>query len=82
MLVDNGDGTMRLSYKHITDKLLLDWAAQDLLDALTDLLDGVESAIKAGDWKVDGACDPDVVIARAKEAINKATGVDKGCQQP
>ena len=74
MLVDNGDGTMRLSYKHITDKLLLDWAAQDLLDALTDLLDGVESAIKAGDWKVDGACDPEMSINRAKAAIAKATG--------
>lgn len=82
MLVDNGDGTFHLSYKHITDQLLLGWAAQDLFDALVDLLDGVESAIKAGDWKVDGACDPDAAIARAKEAIDKATGVDKGCQQP
>lgn len=57
-------------------------AAPEMLDALADLLDGVESAIKSGDWKVDGACDPEMSINRAKAAIAKATGVDKGCQQP
>jgi len=39
-------------------------------EALRDLLDAVEAAIKAGDWKVDGACDPDLAIRRAKQACS------------
>jgi len=38
-------------------------------DALFHLLDVVEAAIKSGDWKVDGACDPDSAIHQAKEAM-------------
>ena len=38
-------------------------------EALKDLLDAVEAAIKAGDWKVDGVCDPDLAIRRAKQAL-------------
>ena len=38
-------------------------------EALKELLEAVEAAIQAGDWKVDGACDPDLVIRRAKEAL-------------
>lgn len=38
-------------------------------EAFKDLLDAVEAAIQAGDWKVDGACDPDLAIRRAKEAL-------------
>ena len=38
-------------------------------EALKDLIDAVEAAIQAGDWKVDGACDPDLVIRQAKEAL-------------
>ena len=37
--------------------------------ALKELLEAVEAAIQAGDWKVDGACDPDSVIKRSKEAL-------------
>ena len=50
-------------------------AAPDLLEALKNLLEAGIDAINAGDWRVDGACDPDVDIARAKTAIAKATGV-------
>lgn len=38
-------------------------------DELKDLLEAVEAAIASGDWKVDGACDPDAVIQRAKKAL-------------
>jgi hypothetical protein len=38
-------------------------------EALKELLEAVEEAIQSGDWKVDGACDPDSVIRRSKEAL-------------
>ena len=38
-------------------------------EALKDLLEAMEAAIKAGDWKVDGACDPDSAIQRARKAL-------------
>jgi len=40
-------------------------------DELKNLLEAVEAAIASGDWKVDGTCDPDAVIQRAKKAIEK-----------
>lgn len=43
-------------------------------DVLQDLLEAVEAAIQAGDWKVDGACDPDLAIRRAKETLALPTG--------
>ena len=42
-----------------------------LREAATGLLTAVESAIEAGDWKVDGACDPVVEIIRLKNALAK-----------
>lgn len=55
------------------------WAKVDvnteLLDALKGLLEGVTEAINAGDWRVDGACDPEIDIERAKTAIKKAERV-------
>ena len=47
---------------------------QELLDRLTALLECVEDAIRAGDWKVDGACDPDPYIYGAKVAIQRVKG--------
>ena len=38
-------------------------------EALKELLEAVEEAIQAGDWKVDGACDPDTAISRARKAL-------------
>ncbi len=40
-------------------------------EALKDLLEAVEHAIEIGDWKVDGRCDPDLAINRAKEALEQ-----------
>ena len=39
--------------------------------ALKDLLEAVEHAIEIGDWKVDGRCDPDLAINRAKKALEQ-----------
>lgn len=41
----------------------------DLRKAAKYLLEGVEAAIKAGDWVVDGACDPDSAIVRLRQAL-------------
>jgi hypothetical protein len=41
----------------------------DLRKAAEDLLEDVEAAIKAGDWKVDGACDPDSAIHALRTAL-------------
>ena len=38
-------------------------------EALQDLLEIVEAAIVSGDWKIDGVCDPDAAIQRAREAL-------------
>lgn len=39
--------------------------------ALKDLLEAVEHAIEIGDWQVDGRCDPDLAINRAKKALEQ-----------
>jgi hypothetical protein len=49
-------------------------AAPDLLEALRGLVGTAQQAISSGDWKVDGACDPDLDVLRAAAAISKATG--------
>lgn len=49
-------------------------AAPDLLDALGLLLNVVDDAIRMGDWKVDGRCDPDSAISYARKTMQKATG--------
>jgi len=43
-----------------------------MINEMKDLLECVEAAIKAGDWKVDGACDPTMAIERGHRAITKA----------
>ena len=40
-------------------------------EALKELLEAVEHAIEIGDWKVDGRCDPDLAINRAKKALEQ-----------
>jgi folylpolyglutamate synthase/dihydropteroate synthase len=49
----------------------LDWKtrAERLEEALRELSEVCRAAIKAGDWKVDGACDPDSLLSRADAAI-------------
>lgn len=34
-------------------------------------LNVMEAAIKAGDWKVDGACDPDIVIEALRARLSQ-----------
>jgi hypothetical protein len=41
----------------------------NLREAAADLMTTVEFAIKAGDWKVDGACDPTIDIERLRQAL-------------
>lgn len=38
-------------------------------EILLEALECMEVAIKAGDWKVDGACDPTVTIERIKQTL-------------
>jgi hypothetical protein len=38
-------------------------------EALIGLLEVIRQAISSGDWKVDGACDPDLNIALAEQAL-------------
>ena len=40
-----------------------------LYEAARDLMTTVEFAIKAGDWKVDGACDPTIDLTRLRRAL-------------
>lgn len=39
--------------------------------AVEDLADAIKSAINSGDWKVDGACDPDAAIKRAESLLSR-----------
>lgn len=36
------------------------------------LVETIEQAIEIGDWKVDGRCDPDMILAFAKEHLKKS----------
>jgi hypothetical protein len=49
-------------------------AAPDLLNTLRELVEIVDAAISAGDWKVDGCCDPSLSLDWALAAIAKAEG--------
>jgi hypothetical protein len=40
-----------------------------MIEVIKDLIECMESAIKAGDWKVDGACDPSLAIESGRQAI-------------
>jgi hypothetical protein len=42
-----------------------------MIEVLKQALEVIETAIKAGDWKVDGACDPDNVIHGLRQAIRE-----------
>ena len=43
----------------------------ELWSALYNLLEDVENAITAGDWKIDGACDPDASLRQARHALGR-----------
>lgn len=38
---------------------------------IADLVDCIETAIKAGDWKVDGVCDPEALLEGARFMLKK-----------
>lgn len=40
-----------------------------MIEIVEELVKVMESAIKAKDWKVDGACDPTLSLIRAKKSI-------------
>ena len=42
------------------------------IEAMKLALECMEDAIRAGDWKVDGACDPDYVFVCLRAAIEQA----------
>lgn len=52
-----------------------------LAHALDALMEIVEHAIASGDWKVDGACDPDMALTIARCALAKAGYVRPKVQQ-
>jgi hypothetical protein len=47
-------------------------------DIIIDLVCVIEAAIRAGDWKVDGACDPDSCINLAEEVLREEGYVRDG----
>lgn len=53
-------------------------AAPTLSTALSSLVEMVETAIQAGDWRVDGACDPERAIDMAKSALAQAIEARSG----
>lgn len=40
-------------------------------ELIQDALEAMESAIKSGDWKVDGACDPEVILVRLRNRLEQ-----------
>ena len=38
---------------------------------IEELVGIIEVAINAGDWKVDGACDPELILKRAKRYLEE-----------
>jgi hypothetical protein len=44
----------------------------DWRECAESLYEGMQSAISAGDWKVDGACDPDSAMAEFRRLVGGA----------
>jgi hypothetical protein len=51
------------------------------IKAMKLALECMEDAIRAGDWKVDGACDPDYVFVCLRAAIEQAAKACPPCNQ-
>ena len=41
-------------------------------EIIKELVDVIQEAIKNGDWKVDGACDPDSIINTAIKFLKES----------
>jgi len=44
---------------------------KEAMNNLADIVQVVENAIKFGDWKIDGRCDPDIYLYRSVKILNK-----------
>jgi hypothetical protein len=56
-------------YKNEMRRQQLEWLAEEYPATVRALVDVIESAIASGDWKVDGACDPDGALSRARRLL-------------
>ena len=48
------------------------------LEIIKGLVEVIEQAIRSGDWKVDGACDPDFILEEARDTLRGAGYVTDG----
>lgn len=49
----------------------------EIANTLMRLIQLVQHAIERGDWKVDGACDPELLLSRAAHQINVRAVVER-----
>jgi len=45
------------------------YSREDLQDVIYDLMEIIQDAIELGHWRVDGSCDPSMVLDRAGDAL-------------
>lgn len=48
------------------------------LEMIIRLTETMEAAIRSGDWVVDGACDPDMILSEANDMLETAGYVRDG----
>ena len=41
------------------------------MEIIAELCETVRTAIKAGDWRVDGACDPDAILSMSEARLEQ-----------
>lgn len=44
---------------------------KEAVDYLNNLYNITQQAIKSGDWKVDGSCDPDMLLREIEKYLNE-----------
>ena len=49
-------------------------AAPELLEMMLELACAIKGCIKSGDWKSNGACDPDFLLNKTRLLVEKAVG--------
>lgn len=40
-------------------------------EIIIGLVEAIEQSIEIGDWKIDGRCDPDMILSAAKEYLRE-----------
>lgn len=48
------------------------------IEHIANLVNVMKAAIKSGDWKIDGACDPDLYLSIAEARLEQEGWNDKG----